>query len=109
MYDQWRKGTINMYLQKNMVTNNLREKVVLRNKSISDKLNCMSKCEEKMLNKINNARFITKRRNKIFIKSEVQFISNYTAPYKQKQLTDDIKINMEKEVINISFLILISC
>lgn len=84
-----------------MVTNNLREKVVLRNKSISDKLNCMSECEEKMLNKVNNARFIIKKRNKIFVKSEVQFISNYTAPDKHKKLTDATKMNMAEEVKNI--------
>lgn len=98
-----------MYLQKNMITNNLREKVVLRNKSISDRLNCMSECEEKMLNKVNNARFIIKKRNKIFVKNQVKFINNYTAPDKHNTFTDAIKTNMIEEVKNINFSILILC
>lgn len=88
-----------------MDTNSRRNKEVLKNKSVSNRLNCMSECEENILNKVNSVRFVVNS-NKVFVKNDVKFINNYTAPDKHNkydEITEETKLSMVDEVNNIQF------
>lgn len=79
----------------------------MRNKSISDHLSCMSKFEEKMLDKVNNSRFIIMKHNNITIKTETKLIKDYKLDRERHNIIDEkIKLNMEKEVIILLYYIL---
>lgn len=98
IYELWRKETINLYLQKNFDLNIYHNQERLRNRPMSDKLNCMSKCEEIMLDKVNNARFIIKTFNKVSVKTEIKFVKDIN--HKQHNIiSDEVQLNMNKEVI----------
>lgn len=100
MYDSWRKEMINEYLQDSYDENMCHNQYVLRNKSMPDKLYRMSDCEKKMLEKVNNARFVMKKSNAIFVKNKVEFIKDPVGDERPKPKTSKgVKPNMKEKVI----------
>lgn len=99
MYERWRKDITNTYLQTSLDANICFNQKVLRDRSMLDKLVCMSELEVTMLDKINSARFSLKNRNEIVLKNEVQFGKNDIAHERHNAIiNEEIKSNMEKEV-----------
>lgn len=97
IYESWRKETINKYLTKNLEKNNRHNQDILRNKSILNRLDCMSECEEHLINKVNDMRIATKK-HKIFIaKNDVEFIKNDIV-HKKYEISEENKLIMKKKV-----------
>jgi hypothetical protein len=100
MYDSWRKEITNKYLQDSFDEKNRHNQSVLRHKSMPDKLYRVSDCEKKMLEKVNNAKFKTKKSNIIAVKHNVEFIKNSTGDERQSRIiSEEVKLNMKEEVI----------
>lgn len=101
IYELWRKGTISKFLQRNFDKNSCYNQKVLRNKSMPNKLNRISECEAKMLDKINSSRFTAEKRNTIVIDNKVQFNKDITTVHKKStEVSEEMKANM-KEKVNI--------
>jgi len=102
LFESWRKENTNKYLQTNLDSNYRQSQDVLRNKSIPEKLNRLSKCEEKMLAKINNSLFSNQKRT-IYVNDEVQFIKNNVSHEKHNLISEEIQLKIKNEVnVNIS-------
>lgn len=100
MYDSWRKEITNKYLQDSFDEIIRHNQSILRHKSMPDKLYRMSDCEKKMLEKVNNARFITKKGNTIAVKNKVEFIKDSTGDERQRRkISEEVKLNIKEEVI----------
>lgn len=97
LYELWRKETTNNYLKQNFENNIRHNKDVLRNKSILNRLNCMSDCEEQLLNKINDSRIITKKRKTFFIKNNVELIKNNIV-HEKHDISEENKLNIKIKV-----------
>lgn len=87
----------NKYLQDSFDKKMCHNQSVLRKKSMPDKLYRMSDCEEKMLEKVNNARFITNKNFTITVKNKVEFIKESIDNEKRK-ISEEFKLNMKEEV-----------
>lgn len=111
IYELWSKETMNLYLRKRFDLSIYHNQERLRNKPILDKLNCLSKCEEIMLDKVNNARFIIKNSNKVSVKTEIKFIKDYNINHEQHYVIskgEQLKMNNEVTLYIFVFLLLYS-
>ncbi|XP_022183115.1 uncharacterized protein LOC111042724 [Myzus persicae] len=98
VYELWRTETTNTYLKKNLENNIRHNQEVLRNKSILERLNCMSDCEEQLLNKINDSRLVTKKRKTFFVKNNVELIKSNIVHGKH-DISEEHKLNMKIKLI----------
>lgn len=97
IYDFWRKETTNKYLEKNLENDIRHNQDVLRNKSILNRFNYMSDCEEQLLNKINDSRIATKKRKTFFVKNNVELTQNNIV-HKKRDISEENKLNMKMKV-----------
>lgn len=93
----WRKETIDKYLQKNLEINTRHNQELLRNKSISNRLYCMSECEKQLLNKINDTRIVTKKRKTFLVENDVKLVNNNVI-HKSYDLSEEDILNMKNKV-----------
>lgn len=98
MYNSWRKEIIKLNLQNNLDVLTRYNRDILRKKSDLNKLTRMSKCEEKMLNKVNSTRFVLKKHKTIFVKDEVKFIKDSLIPERRNTISENNKLFLKKEV-----------
>ncbi|XP_025198187.1 uncharacterized protein LOC112596641 [Melanaphis sacchari] len=98
IYESWRKETINKYLTNNLKKNNRHNQDVLRNKSILNRLNCMSDCEEQLVNKIDDMRIATKKLKTFIAKNDVEFVENNIV-HKKYEMSEENKLNMKKKLV----------
>jgi len=97
IYELWRKETINEYLAKNLEKNSCHNKDVLRNKSILNRLNCMSHREEELINKVDDIRVTSKKLKTFIANNDVEFIKNNIVHTKY-EISEENKLNMKKKV-----------
>lgn len=104
IYKLWRKETTNEYLAKNLEKNSCHNQDVLRNKSIFNRLNCMSHREEELINKVDDIRVTTKKLKTFIANNDVEFIKNNIVHTKY-EISEENKLNMKKKVYrNIIFI-----
>lgn len=76
-----------------------RNQEVLMNKSLMNNLNHVSKCEEKMIDKLNSSRFILRERTTVSLKNGVNFTKDADVVNESHyEINDELKLEMQKEV-----------
>lgn len=64
-----------------------------------NKLNQISKCEAKMMDKINNSRFTVEKRSAIVIDKKIQFNKDYSTVHKRStEVSEETKAILKEKV-----------
>lgn len=99
IFEVWSKKTTNEYLQKSLDANMRRNQELLISKSLMNNINYVSKCEEKIVDKLNSSRFILRKRHTVSFKNGVKFTNDACIAHENYyDINDKLKLDLQKKV-----------